>query len=127
MGQEVTTRYSAEDLKEFEAIINEKLEKTKEEFSFYRTSLMRINDQGTDSTASSLKVLEDGAENAEKEMLSQYVARTQKFITQLELALIRIKNGTYGICIDTGKLIPKDRLRQVPHTQHTLESKLKRS
>jgi RNA polymerase-binding transcription factor DksA len=60
-------------------------------------------------------------------MLSQSAARLQKFAIQLENALIRIKNGTYGICVDTGKLIPKERLRAVPHTQQTIEAKLRRS
>ena len=60
----------------------------------------------------------------EKESLSQLAARQQKFINSLESALIRIKNGTYGICVDTGKLISKERLRDVPHTMHSIEAKL---
>ena len=68
--------------------------------------------------------MEDGADTSEKESMSQLAARLQKFATQLENALIRIKNGTYGVCIDTGKLIPKERLRAVPHTQQTIEAKL---
>jgi RNA polymerase-binding transcription factor DksA len=68
--------------------------------------------------------MEDGADSTEKESMSQLAARLQKFSLQLENALIRIKNGTYGVCIDTGKLIPKERLRAVPHTQQTIEAKL---
>ena len=71
--------------------------------------------------------MEDGADASERENLSQLAARLQKYSVQLENALIRIKNGTYGICIDTGKLIPKERLRIVPHTQQTIEAKLKRA
>jgi len=70
--------------------------------------------------------LEDGADTAEKENLSQLAARQQKFMTQLENALVRIKNGTYGICVDTGKLIRKARLKSVPHTMHSIEAKLNR-
>src|SRR5262245_36273542 len=93
------TRYSDEELKEFEGLINKKLEKAKEEYKILKETLNRNNDEGTDATSGgNTKVLEDGAETAEKENLSQLAARQQKYITNLENALIRIKNGTYGIC-----------------------------
>ena len=95
--------------------------------NFIRETLSRKNDNGTDNTAVGSKTLEDGADVREKEQLSQSASRLQKFASQLEAALIRIKNGTYGICRDSGKLIPKERLRAVPHTQQTIESKLKQS
>lgn len=117
-------RYSEEELKEFELLINEKLDKAKKEFAYMKDGMSRKNDTGIDGTTSTAKILEDGADTAEKENMSQLVARQQKFIQQLELALIRIKNGTYGVCIDTGKLIPKERLRAVPHTMHSIEAKL---
>jgi DnaK suppressor protein len=117
-------RYSAEELKEFEQLISEKLEKSKVELNYIKETLTRSNDEGTDKTAGTLKMMEDGAETAEKEYLSQLAARQQKFIGQLENALARIKNGTYGVCVDTGKLIPKERLRAVPHTMHSIEAKL---
>ena len=117
-------RYSEDDLKEFETIISEKLTNSKKELAYIRESLSRKNDHGTDLTGSGYLSLEDGAETAEKEHLNQMASRLQKFTTQLELAMIRIKNGTYGVCIETGKLIPKERLRAVPHTQHTIEAKL---
>jgi DnaK suppressor protein len=117
-------RYSEEELKEFDALINEKLDKAKKEYNYMKDSMTRKNDSGTDGTTSSAKVLEDGADTAEKESLTQLLARQQKFIQQLELALIRIKNSTYGVCVDTGKLIPKERLRAVPHTMHSIEAKL---
>ncbi|WP_226391259.1 TraR/DksA family transcriptional regulator [Penaeicola halotolerans] len=124
MSQEERTRYSAEELQEFEQLILEKIKVAKDELSQLKESLSRKNDTGTDNTASTSKLLEDGADTSEKENLSQLAARQQKFLTNLENALIRIKNGTYGVCVDTGKLIPKERLRAVPHTMHSIEAKL---
>lgn len=119
-------RYSEQDLVEFDLIITEKLDAARKELSFIKDSLSKRNDTGTDSTANSAKLMEDGADTAEKENLSYMAGRLQKFIQQLESALIRIKKGHYGVCMDTGKLIPKERLRAVPHTQHSIEAKLKR-
>lgn len=121
------TKYSEEELKEFEALINEKLDRAKSELSSLRASMTRDRGDDTGSTGSSVKTLEDGADTAEKEQLSQLAGRQQKFINNLENALIRIKNGTYGICVDTGKLISKERLRAVPHTMHSIEAKLNKS
>lgn len=119
------TRYSDEELKEFETLINKKLNKAKDEFKILKDTLNRTNDEGTDSTSGgNTKVLEDGAETAEKENLSQLAARQLKYITNLENALVRIKNRTYGICTVTGKLIPKDRLIAVPHTTQSIEAKM---
>ncbi len=120
-------RYGAEQLKEFEVIINKKLDATNNELNFIKSTLSRKNDNGTDSTAVGSKTLEDGADVREKEQMSQSASRLQKFASQLEAALIRIKNGTYGVCKDTGKLIPVERLRAVPHTQQTIEAKLNAS
>lgn len=119
------TRYSEEELKEFEVLIKGKLEKAREEYKILKETLNRNNDEGTDATSGgNTKVLEDGAETAEKENLSQLAARQQKYITNLENALIRIKNGTYGICSVTGKLISKERLIAVPHTTQSIEAKM---
>ncbi len=117
------TKYSDEELKEFEALIYEKLAKAKSEFNTLKSSLTREADD-SGGNFSSVKTLEDGADTAEKEHLSQLAGRQQKFITNLENALVRIKNGTYGICVDTGKLISKERLQAVPHTMHSIEAKL---
>jgi RNA polymerase-binding transcription factor DksA len=125
MSQE-PMRYSREELLEFQEIIQDKLNNAKKEVAFIKETLSRRNDSGTDNTASSAKVLEDGADTAEKESLNQLASRQLKFIQQLENALIRIRNGSYGVCIATGKLIPKERLRAVPHTQHSIEAKLQR-
>lgn len=119
------TRYNEEELKEFQVLINRKLEKAREEYKILKETLNRNNDEGTDATSGgNTKVLEDGAETAEKENLSQLAARQQKYITNLENALVRIKNGTYGICSVTGKLISKERLIAVPHTTQSIEAKL---
>src|SRR5262245_25069185 len=119
------TRYSDEELREFETLIKGKLEKSREEFRIMKETLNRNNDAGTDSTSGgNTKVLEDGAETAEKENLSQLAARQLKYITNLENALVRIKNRTYGICTVTGKLIPKERLIAVPHTTQSIEAKM---
>ncbi len=119
------TRYSDEELKEFEDLILQKLEKAKEELNTLKGSLTRESDDSGDNF-SSVKTLEDGADTAEKEHLSQLAGRQQKFINNLENALVRIKNGTYGICVDTGKLISKERLRAVPHTTQSIDAKLNR-
>ncbi len=124
MSQEEKNSYSQEELKEFEDLINEKLAVAKEELAQLKESLSKRNDSGTDNTASTSKLLEDGADTLERESLSQLAARQQKFIINLENALRRIKNGTYGVCVDTGKLISKERLRAVPHTMHSIEAKL---
>ncbi|EON78437.1 DnaK suppressor protein, putative [Lunatimonas lonarensis] len=124
MGQVEKTSYSQEELKEFEDLINEKLSVAKEELSQLKQTLSKSNDSGTDNTASTSKLLEDGADTLERENLSQLAARQQKFIINLENALRRIKNGTYGVCVDTGKLIAKERLKAVPHTMHSIEAKL---
>ena len=125
MGNEEKKRYSAEELKEFEQIILEKLEDSKSELTYLRETLSKKNDSGTDKTSGNSKVMEDGAETAEKENMNQLAVRLQKFIGSLEKALMRIKNGTYGVCVESGKLISKERLRLVPHTQHSIEAKLK--
>lgn len=82
------------------------------------------NEHGTDDTASSFKMLEDGSDTLAKEEAGQLAVRQRKFIEQLENALVRIENKTYGICRVTGKLIPKERLRAVPHTTQSIEAKV---
>ncbi|EIM73366.1 TraR/DksA family transcriptional regulator [Nitritalea halalkaliphila LW7] len=124
MSQEEKTSYSQEELREFEQLIHEKLAVAKQELTMLKDTLGKRNDSGTDYTASTSKVLEDGADTLERESINQLAARQQKFIINLEKALMRIKNGTYGICVDTGKLIAKERLRAVPHTMHSIEAKL---
>ena len=124
MENNQTVRYSSEDLKEFEGIITSKLNKAKDELSYLKGSIMREDAAENRTSAGNL---EDGASSMEKEQLNQLAARAQKFIADLERALFRIKNGTYGVCKDTGKLISKDRLRAVPHTQQSMEAKMNRA
>lgn len=124
MSQSNKTAYSQEELKEFEEIINNKLQSAKEELHMLKDTISKKNDSGTDGTASTSKLLEDGADTLERESMNQLAGRQQKFIINLQNALIRIKNGTYGVCVDTGKLISKERLRAVPHTMHSIEAKL---
>ncbi|WP_259068944.1 TraR/DksA family transcriptional regulator [Mucilaginibacter sp. X4EP1] len=119
------TRYSESDLQEFKGILLDKLRSAKEELNALATSLSSPNANGTDDTAGTYKTLEDGSATLEKEQINQLAARQKKFIEQLEAALVRIENKTYGICRETGKLIPKERLRAVPHTTLSMEAKLK--
>ena len=127
MPKKQKTKYTAKELKEFEKLILYKIKDAQGELDFIKESLLRKNLSGTDSTQGALKTLEDGADTMEKESLSQLAGRQQKFIHNLEKALIRIKNGTYGICKDTGVLIDKKRLRAVPHATQSIEAKLNRS
>jgi RNA polymerase-binding protein DksA len=127
MSNAEKTKYSSEELAEFEEIIKSKLEAAKNELNYIKDTLTKNNSSDTDSTYGNVKTLEDGADTAEKENLSQLAARQKKFIQNLENALVRIKNGTYGVCVDTGKLISKERLRAVPHTMHSIEAKLKQN
>lgn len=124
MNQEEKTRYSDSELKEFEELINVKIDQAQNELVELKKSLNKSGDSGTDATSATTKTLEDGADTLEKESTNQLAARQQKFINNLKNALIRIKNGTYGICVDSGKLISKERLKAVPHTMHSIEAKL---
>ncbi|MBU0695212.1 MAG: TraR/DksA C4-type zinc finger protein [Bacteroidetes bacterium] len=119
------TRYSDSELQEFKELITGKLNSAKEELLALTNSLSSPNKNGTDDTAGTYKTLEDGSATLEKEQLNQLAARQKKFIENLEAALIRIENKTYGICRETGKLIQKERLKAVPHATLSMEAKLK--
>ncbi|AIM35910.1 molecular chaperone DnaK [Sphingobacterium sp. ML3W] len=121
----VKTRYSDSELQEFKSIILEKLRIAKEELASLTASLNNSDANGTDDTAGTYKTLEDGSATLEKEQTNQLAARQRKFIDNLEAALIRIENQTYGICRETGKLIQKERLKAVPHTTLSIEAKNK--
>ena len=120
------SKYSQEELKEFEELILQKLKLAEEELKTLMGSINHSTDETIDGSYGGVKTLEDGAETMEREKMNQLAARQQKFINNLENALIRIKNGTYGVCIDTGKLIQKERLMSVPHTMHSIDAKLKK-
>ncbi|WP_426670164.1 TraR/DksA family transcriptional regulator [Mucilaginibacter sp. McL0603] len=119
------TRYSDAELQEFKELLLDKLKSAKEELNSLASSLSTPNANGTDDTAGTYKTLEDGSATLEKESINQLAARQKKFIEQLEAALVRIENKTYGVCRETGKLIQKERLRAVPHTTLSMEAKLK--
>lgn len=119
------TRYSDTELQEFKNIILEKLRIAKEELLALTKTLSNSNANGTDDTAGTYKTLEDGSATLEKEQTNQLAARQKKFIDNLEAALVRIENKTYGICRETGKLIQKERLKAVPHTTLSIEAKNK--
>ena len=121
------TRYSDEELQEFKDIILKKLASSREEFNTLQKSLKDGNENGTDSTNNNYLTLDDGADTFEKENTTQLAGRLMKFIQNLEAALVRIENKTYGVCKTTGKLIPKERLRAVPHTTQSIEAKLGKS
>lgn len=126
VGTTVTekNRYTDEELEEFKQIILKKLDKARNDLQILTESYTTGNDHDTNDTSPTFKVLEEGYQVFSKEENSKFAARQEKFIKSLENALIRIENKTYGICRVTGKLIPKDRLRIVPHATLSMEAKL---
>ena len=119
-------RYSDEELQEFKAIIHEKLSLAKRDYEQMMRVLMNQDGNDVDDTSPTYKILEEGSATQTKEELIQLASRQQKFIQGLEAALVRIENKTYGIDRITGKLIPKERLRAVPHATLRVESKQNR-
>lgn len=117
------TRYTDEELEEFRLLINEKLEKAKEEYEHLRSAITNSDGNDVTDTSPTFKVLEEGASTLSKEEAGRLAQRQMKFIQNLQSALIRIENKTYGICRETGKLIPKERLRAVPHATLSIEAK----
>ena len=115
------TRYSDAELEEFRAIINEKLELAQRDYEQLKLSLMGLDGNDTDDTSPTYKVLEEGANTLSKEETTRLAQL--KFIQGLQAALVRIENKTYGICRETGKLIPAERLRAVPHATLSIEAK----
>lgn len=125
--QNVKTRFSDAELEEFRDIIMQKLDEAKRDLKLLTDAYTNNNENGTNDTSPTFKVLEEGYLVLSKEENSQLAARQQKFIQSLENALIRIQNKTYGICRETGKLISKERLRSVPHATLSMEAKLKQA
>ena len=123
MSQTEKTRYSPEELQEFKEIIENKLDEARKDYELLKNSFSNKDDHGTDDTSPTFKLLEEGSDVLSKEETGQLAARQKKFIENLEAALIRIQNNTYGICRVTGKLIPKERLRIVPHATLSIEAK----
>ncbi|MDD4822560.1 MAG: TraR/DksA C4-type zinc finger protein [Bacteroidales bacterium] len=123
---EERTRYSDEELQEFKQIILEKLEKAYMDYDLLRASIMNTDGNDIIDTSPTFKVLEEGANTLNKEESGRMAQRQMKFIQNLEAALIRIENKTYGVCRETGKLIPKERLRAVPHATLSIDAKEKK-
>jgi RNA polymerase-binding protein DksA len=117
------TRYSDEELEEFRAIILEKLELAQRDYDNLKGSLSNRDSNSDNDTAPTYKILEEGANTLSKEETMRLAQRQMKFIQSLQAALVRIENKTYGICRETGKLIPKERLRVVPHATLSVEAK----
>ena len=116
-------RYSDEELAEFKQPIEAKLELARREYMQVMDTLTNRSGNDVDDTMPTYKVLEEGSMSQTKEELTTMAARQQKFIQSLQAALIRIENKTYGVCRVTGKLIPKERLRAVPHATLSIEAK----
>lgn len=117
------TRYSDAELEEFRAIIMEKLDKAKRDYEQLREDLTNAEGNDVSDTSPTFKVLEEGATTLSKEESGRLAQRQMKFIQNLQAALVRIENKTYGVCRETGKLIPKERLRAVPHATLSIEAK----
>ena len=123
MAEKEKTRYSDDELEEFRQIILEKLEIAKRDYALYQGAIDNTGGNDTEDTSPTYKIIEDGAATLSKEEAARLAHRQQQFIDNLNAALIRIQNKTYGICRKTGKLIPKERLRVVPHATLSIEAK----
>ncbi|MBP8777665.1 MAG: TraR/DksA family transcriptional regulator [Bacteroidaceae bacterium] len=124
MGEK--TRYSDAELLEFKEIIVGKLQLAERDYEQYKAALMNADGNNIDDTSPTFKSIEEGADSANKEENTRLAQRQLKFIQSLQAALMRIENKTYGICRETGKLIPAERLRAVPHATLSIEAKNKK-
>jgi RNA polymerase-binding transcription factor DksA len=121
------TCYSDEELLEFKELILKKLELAKKDYEQMMGVLMNRDGNSVDDTSPTYKNMEEGFSTQSKEEVSALAGRQQKYIKSLQAALMRIENKTYGICRLTGKLIPKERLRAVPHATLSIESKMQKN
>ena len=117
------TRYSDAELEVFREIILEKLAVAKRDYEMLKGGVTNADGNDTADTSPTFRVLEEGATTLSKEETGRLAQRQMKFIQNLQAALVRIENKTYGICRATGKLIPKERLRAVPHATLSIEAK----
>lgn len=127
MADKEKTRYSDAELEEFKAIINSKLAEAKTDLELLNDTMSLKDNNGTDDTSPTFKLIEDGSDVLSREETSQLASRQEKFIKSLNDALIRIENHTYGVCRVTNKLISKERLRIVPHATLSIEAKRQQS
>ena len=121
---EEKTRYSDEELEEFRTIINEKLALAKRDYDQMMSVITNQDSNDVDDTSPTYKALEEGSSAQSKEEIISMASRQRKFIDGLRAALVRIENKTYGVDRLTGKLIPKERLKAVPHATLSVESKM---
>ena len=124
---ETSKRYSDKDLAEFKTLIQDKITSAKKDLERLRDSITQGAGNGTNDTYSAFKAFEEGSETLSKESNSILAQRQEKFIRDLNNALIRIENKTYGICRVTGKLINKERLKLVPHATLSIEAKMQKN
>ena len=117
------TRYTDAELDEFRMLIREKITNAQKEYEELRNAISNLDGNDVMDTSPTFKVLEEGAATLSKEEAGRLAQRQMKFIQHLQSAMIRIENKTYGICRETGKLIPKERLRAVPHATLSIEAK----
>lgn len=123
-NKDTRTRYNDKELNEFKEIIVDKLNEAKADYDLLKQTLTNTDNHGTDDTSPTFKLLEDGSDMLSKEEVAQLASRQEKYIVSLQNALVRIQNKTYGICRVTGKLIPKERLRSVPHATLSMDAKI---
>ena len=116
-------RYSDAELQEFKTLIISKIEKAQRDYEMYRNAITHQEDNGTQDTSPTFKLMDEGAAVLSKEEAGRLAQRQAKFIQHLQSALIRIENKTYGICRETGKLIARERLMAVPHATLSIEAK----
>ncbi|MDR2475729.1 MAG: TraR/DksA C4-type zinc finger protein [Bacteroidales bacterium] len=116
-------RYSDAELEEFREIIKDKLDRAKKDYELLKSSIMNSDGNDVSDTSPTFKVLEEGAATLSKEEAGRMAQRQMSFIQHLQSALVRIENKTYGICRETGQLIPKERLRAVPHATLSIDAK----
>ena len=120
---EERVRYGDADLAEFKQLILKKLEQARADYELLRSNITHSGDNDTQDPSPTCTVLEEGAATLSKEETGRLATHQMKFIRNLEMALVRIENKTYGICKTTGKLIPKERLKRVPHATECIEAK----
>ena len=115
--------YTEVELQEFKELIETKIKTAQEDLSLLKAAYSNASDNGTDDTSPTFKAFEEGSSTLSKDANMKLAMWQEKFIKNLNNALIRIENKTYGICRVTGKLISKERLKLVPHATLSIEAK----
>jgi RNA polymerase-binding transcription factor DksA len=121
MSNDPKARYSDEELQEFKVLIEQKLVQAQEELNRTDQQIADLNENGFNQQGGDW--YDDSTAHTDLEMLQRMLVRQQRYITDLRNALLRIQNKTYGICIVTGQLISKERLRLVPHATKSVDGK----